>query len=126
MSCTIWQFLFNFIIATLFVSFSFHIQEANDIAVSCMKSDSASADAVYVRGLCLYYKDNLDKGLTHFQQVLTLDPDHSKAKVMRLKAKNLKEKKENGKFAIVVVVVGITIGKNYSDGQIKYRFYFFA
>lgn len=71
-------------------------QEANDIAVSCMKSDAASADAVYVRGLCLYYKDNLDKGLTHFQQVLTLDPDHSKAKVMRLKAKSLKEKKENG------------------------------
>lgn len=63
-----------------------------------MKSDSASADAVYVRGLCLYYKDNLDKGITHFQQVLTLDPDHSKAKVMRLKAKSLKEKKENGNF----------------------------
>lgn len=63
-----------------------------------MKSDSASADAVYVRGLCLYYKDNLDKGITHFQQVLTLDPDHNKAKVMRIKAKNLKEKKENGNF----------------------------
>lgn len=62
-----------------------------------MKSDASSADAVYVRGLCLYYKDNLDKGLTHFQQVLTLDPDHSKAKVMRIKAKSLKEKKENGK-----------------------------
>lgn len=76
---------------------TFVLQEANDIAVSCMKSDAASADAVYVRGLCLYYKDNLDKGLTHFQQVLTLDPDHSKAKVMRLKAKSLKEKKENGK-----------------------------
>lgn len=67
-----------------------------------MKSDCASADAVYVRGLCLYYKDNLDKGITHFQQVLTLDPDHSKAKVMRIKAKNLKEKKENGNFSPVI------------------------
>lgn len=65
-----------------------------------MKSDSASADAVYVRGLCLYYKDNLDKGITHFQQVLTLDPDHSKAKVMRIKAKNLKEKKESGNLLL--------------------------
>lgn len=65
-----------------------------------MKADAASADAVYVRGLCLYYKDNLDKGLTHFQQVLTLDPDHSKAKVMRIKAKSLKEKKENGEKQI--------------------------
>lgn len=67
-----------------------------------MKSDSASADAVYVRGLCLYFKDNLDKGLTHFQQVLALDPDHSKARLMRLKAKNLKEKKENGKFIVFI------------------------
>lgn len=64
-----------------------------------MKFDSASADAIYVRGLCLYFKDNLDKGLTHFQQVLALDPDHSKARIMRLKAKSLKEKKENGQFA---------------------------
>lgn len=61
-----------------------------------MKSDSSSADAIFVRGLCLYYKDNLDKGLAHFQQVLALDPDHNKARIMRLKAKNLKEKKENG------------------------------
>lgn len=68
-----------------------------------MKSDSASADAVYVRGLCLYYKDNLDKGITHFQQVLTLDPDHSKAKVMRIKAKSLKEKKENGNFCFEMI-----------------------
>lgn len=81
-----------------FINCDNQLQEANDIAVSCMKFDSASADAIYVRGLCLYYKDNLDKGLTHFQQVLALDPDHNKARVMRLKAKSLKEKKENGKW----------------------------
>lgn len=63
-----------------------------------MKFDSASADAIYVRGLCLYFKDNLDKGLTHFSQVLALDPDHNKARIMRLKAKSLKEKKENGQL----------------------------
>lgn len=74
-----------------------------------MKFDSSSADAVYVRGLCLYYKDNLDKGLTHFQQVLTLDPDHSKAKVMRLKAKSLKEKKENGEHLTLTVITNKTV-----------------
>lgn len=67
------------------------------MAVACMMSDSTNADAVYVRGLCLYYGDNLEKGLTHFQRVLTLDPEHKNAKVMRIKAKNLKEKRENGR-----------------------------
>lgn len=100
MTWTISTILFQHYNYNFVFFFSANFQEANDIAVSCMKSDSSSADAVYVRGLCLYYKDNLDKGLTHFQQVLTLDPDHSKAKVMRLKAKSLKEKKENGNFLL--------------------------
>ncbi len=38
------------------------------------------ADAVYVRGLCLYREDNLEKALTHFQHVLRLEPDHARAK----------------------------------------------
>lgn len=70
--------------------------QANDMAISCMQADSTSADAVYVRGLCLYYNDNLDKGLVHFQRALALDPDHANAKLMRLKTKSLKEKKETG------------------------------
>ena len=31
-----------------------------------------NADAIYVRGLCLYYEDNVDKAFTHFQQVYYL------------------------------------------------------
>lgn len=61
-----------------------------------MKIDTASADAVYVRGLCLYYSDNLEKSLLHFERALTLDPDNVNAKSMRIKTKNLKEKKEKG------------------------------
>jgi DnaJ homolog subfamily C member 7 len=38
------------------------------------------ADAVYVRGLCLYYQDNIEKAFQHFRQVLTFAPDHSKAR----------------------------------------------
>lgn len=68
------------------------------MAVSCMKFDASSADAIYVRGLCLYYNDNIDKGLTHFQRALALDPDHKNARVMRVKAKSLKEKKEEGEL----------------------------
>lgn len=71
-------------------------EQANDIAVSAMKSDSNSADAIFVRGLCLYYNDNIEKGLLHFERCIALDPDHKKAKVFRIKAKNLKETKERG------------------------------
>jgi DnaJ family protein C protein 7 len=42
--------------------------------------DSTNVDAIYVRGLCLYYEDNVDKAFTHFQQVLRFAPDHQRAK----------------------------------------------
>lgn len=70
--------------------------EACNIAISIMQSHSTNADAIYVRGLTLYYGDNLEKGLMHFERALMLDPDHKKAKAMRQKAKQLKEKKEMG------------------------------
>ncbi|TMW41527.1 hypothetical protein DOY81_013392 [Sarcophaga bullata] len=70
--------------------------EAVDIAISVMKLDSTSADAIYVRGLCFYYTDNLEKGIKHFELALQLDPDHKKAKEMRAKSKTLKDMKENG------------------------------
>lgn len=70
--------------------------EAVDIAISVMKLDSTSADAIYVRGLCFYYTDNLEKGIKHFELALQLDPDHKRAKEMRTKSKTLKDMKENG------------------------------
>lgn len=70
--------------------------ESNDIALNMMKSDITNCDAIYVRGLILYYQDSLDKAITHFERTLQLDPDHKKAKTMRTKAKNLKERKEQG------------------------------
>lgn len=71
-------------------------EEANNIAITIMKQDSTNCDAIYVRGLTLYYSDNLEKGIIHFERSLTLDPDHKKAKAMRTKSKSLKEKKEKG------------------------------
>lgn len=70
--------------------------EAGDIAISIMQSNTTNADAIFVRGLTLYYSDNLEKGLLHFERALQLDPDHKKAKTMRIKAKQLKERKERG------------------------------
>lgn len=72
------------------------MDEANDIAIGIMKIDSSNCDAIYVRGLTLYYSDNLEKGIMHFERTLVLDPDFKKAKIMRTKSRSLKDKKEQG------------------------------
>ncbi|XP_033219851.1 dnaJ homolog subfamily C member 7 [Belonocnema kinseyi] len=74
-------------------------QEAQDIANDVLHIDKQNADAIYVRGMCLYYQDNIDRAFSHFQQVLRLAPDHGKALEIYKKAKSLKLKKEEGNVA---------------------------
>ena len=54
--------------------------EAQNIANDLLRSDGTNADAMFVRGLCLYYEDFVEKAFSHFQQVLRLAPDHQRAK----------------------------------------------
>ena len=35
--------------------------EAQEIANDLLRMDNMNADAIYVRGLCLYYEDSVDK-----------------------------------------------------------------
>ncbi|GAB0090933.1 protein cutoff-like [Sergentomyia squamirostris] len=72
------------------------VKEAKDIAESIIRTDSTAADAVFVRGLCLYYSDNLEECLSHFEQTLSLDPYHQKAKMWHVKSQNLKSCKDTG------------------------------
>lgn len=71
-------------------------QESQEIANDILHFNKSSADAIYVRGLCLYYEDNIEKAFHHFQQVLRLAPDHPKAMDQYKRAKQLKKKKEEG------------------------------
>ncbi|GFG30261.1 hypothetical protein Cfor_11805 [Coptotermes formosanus] len=71
-------------------------QEAQEIANDILHVDKQNADAVYVRGMCLYYQDNVEQAFTHFQHVLRLAPDHQKAMNIYKRAKALKQKKEEG------------------------------
>lgn len=61
--------------------------------------DQTNSDALFVRGMCLYYQDNVDKAFQHFQRVLQYSPDHAKAQSFYKKAKQLQTKKENGNQA---------------------------
>ncbi|ENN78715.1 dnaJ homolog subfamily C member 7 [Dendroctonus ponderosae] len=74
-------------------------QEAQEIANDILHVNKGSADAIYVRGLCLYYEDSIDKAFNHFQQVLRLAPGHTRAMEQYKRAKLLKKKKEEGNEA---------------------------
>lgn len=74
-------------------------QEAQELANEVVSLDQTNADAIYVRGLCLYYQDNVDRAFSHFQHVLKLAPDHKKAMDAYKRAKALKQKKEEGNEA---------------------------
>uniref|UniRef100_A0A1B6DZE1 J domain-containing protein n=1 Tax=Clastoptera arizonana TaxID=38151 RepID=A0A1B6DZE1_9HEMI len=74
-------------------------QQAQEMANDVVATDQTNADAIYVRGLCLYYQDNLDNAFSHFQRVLKLAPDHVKALNVYKRAKLLKQKKEEGNEA---------------------------
>ncbi|KAL1123908.1 hypothetical protein AAG570_001678, partial [Ranatra chinensis] len=74
-------------------------KEAQLLANEILGVDKQNADAIYVRGMCLYYEDNLDKAIQHFQHVLKLAPDHGLCMEIYKKAKALKQKKEEGNDA---------------------------
>lgn len=73
--------------------------EASEAANGILSLDNMNADAIYIRGLCLYYEDNVDRAFSHFTRVLKFDPDHAKAREIIKIAKSLKKKKEEGNTA---------------------------
>ncbi|KAI1293545.1 DnaJ -like protein subfamily C member 7 [Halotydeus destructor] len=74
-------------------------QDAQDIVTDILRVDSMNADALYIRGMVLYYQDNIDKALTHFQQALRFNPDNEKCRTLFKKVKLLKTKKDGGNEA---------------------------
>lgn len=74
-------------------------EEAQEIVNGLLHTDKGNAEAIYVRGMCLFYEDNIDSACNHFMQVLRLAPDHNKAMELYKKAKLLKKKKDEGNDA---------------------------
>jgi DnaJ family protein C protein 7 len=74
-------------------------QESQEIANDIVRSESTNSDAIFIRGMCLYYQDSVDKAFQHFQRVLQFSPDHAKALSFYKKAKLLQSKKEAGNQA---------------------------
>ncbi|XP_043530879.1 dnaJ homolog subfamily C member 7 isoform X2 [Chiloscyllium plagiosum] len=55
--------------------------DAQSVASDILRMDSTNADALYVRGLCLYYEDCIEKAVQFFVQALRMAPDHEKARL---------------------------------------------
>lgn len=76
--------------------------DAQEIVNDLLRMEPRNADAIYIRGLALYYTDNVDKAFAHFQQVLVFSPDHEKAKKIYKTAKKLSAEKQKGNDALKV------------------------
>ncbi|XP_065191221.1 dnaJ homolog subfamily C member 7-like [Sycon ciliatum] len=73
--------------------------DAQTIATEVLMKDNLNADANYVRALCIYYSDDIDKAVRLLTQILRSDPEHSKSKVVLRLARQLAQKKEDGNAA---------------------------
>nr|CAB3239088.1 dnaJ homolog subfamily C member 7-like [Phallusia mammillata] len=76
--------------------------EAQTIAMDILRGDKMNADAVYIRGICLYFDDNIDKAVTFFTHAMKLSPDHVDARRNLKRAKQLAGKKAEGNEAFKV------------------------
>merc|ERR1739838_698748 len=95
-----------------YLVFLHRYSDAQEIVNEILQYESSNADAIYVRGMCLYYQDNAERAFNHFQQVLRFAPDHKKARDIYKKAKVLKQKKEEGNEAF-----------KKADFQVAYNLY---
>ena len=44
--------------------------EGAKAASSILQADSRHVGALFLRGFCLYHKNNIERAITHFQQVI--------------------------------------------------------
>jgi DnaJ family protein C protein 7 len=74
--------------------------EAQNVAMSLLRNNSADPEALVLRGRALYAQGENDKALQHFRQALSCDPDYKDAiKYLRMVQKLDRMKEEgNGYF----------------------------
>jgi len=73
--------------------------DAQILANEILRKDKHHSEALYVRGLCLYYQDQTERAYKLFQQLLRTAPDFKKAREAYKKAKSLESTKDEGNKA---------------------------
>lgn len=73
--------------------------EAQDLALSILRSNPQDPEALVLRGRALYAQGQNDKAIQHFRQALNCDPDfRAAARYLRM-ARDLDKKKQEGNTA---------------------------
>jgi len=81
------------------MALSQNFSEAQILVNEILRKDQHNLEALYVRGICLYYQDQTEKAMNLFQQLLRTAPDFQKAKEIYRKAKSLEKQKQAGNDA---------------------------
>eukprot|EP01134_Creolimax_fragrantissima_P000388 CFRG0388T1 len=68
-------------------------------AAALLRENQTDAEAMYIRGLALYYQGNSDSALSHLVQCLKSYPDHAKAREFRKIIKQVDTSKKAGNEA---------------------------
>lgn len=82
------------------LAFCLRHEEVIGIVDSILRKDVTNSEAYFIRGLSLYYQDNLDKALAHFEKALKLEPEHRKSISFLKKARTFRNIKEQAKTAL--------------------------
>jgi tetratricopeptide (TPR) repeat protein len=64
-----------------------------------VRENQNNPEALYLRGLVLYYQGNTAQAINHYTHALTLDPDFSKARISLKQLRNLEARKKEGNDA---------------------------
>eukprot|EP01132_Coremiostelium_polycephalum_P006672 gene6672-8254_t len=73
--------------------------KASNLMTTFLQEDSRNPEYLYIRGLALYYQNNLTSAQQHFQNSLTFDPDYTESRIALKRLKSLESKKKEGNEA---------------------------
>ncbi|CAL8087988.1 unnamed protein product [Orchesella dallaii] len=70
--------------------------EAQELCTEVLQNDVRCAEALYIRAMCLYLDDNLEKSIQFVRQGLQYAPDNNSFQTLYKKLKQIKECREAG------------------------------
>lgn len=72
------------------------LEDASSLASDLLRSHPSEPDVLWVRGLVLFAQGNTAQAVAHAQAALRNDPDHSQARILLKKTRQIESTKEAG------------------------------
>lgn len=88
--------------------------DALSLGSEAFQMDKMSPDVLCLRGLVMFLSSKLPAALQHVQQALAYDPEHTRARKLMRRIKDVERIKEEGNVAFKAGRLGEAVGK-YTD-----------